>query len=151
MAKTTKAQRNLAEAAEFRAVAKQLLYLGHRDWNDWELDWLGDEVRRRPDYLYTENEWAVLNRLQHNAKSFTGYADYTVPELVRIAYAGRYELGEEDREFVEKLHRWSATDLKRRQIRLLAGICRLFENIGYDDLDEPEQDLHQSGMLDSVV
>lgn len=63
MARITKAQRMLAEALEFRTSAKALLHDRYNDWNDWEFDWLTDEVRRAPDYFYTEKEWAVLKRL----------------------------------------------------------------------------------------
>lgn len=38
MAKTTKAQRQLAEALEFRTSARALLHDRYNDWNDWEFD-----------------------------------------------------------------------------------------------------------------
>ena len=136
MARVTKAQRERAEADEFRAIATALLGVRHNDWDDWQYDWLRDEVRRQSDYIYTEKERAVLDRLQSYAKPFTEYAGYSVPELIAIAYPYRFDLDEDEQEFVEKLHAWGATDLKRRQIQRLAGICRLFERIGRDTLDE---------------
>jgi hypothetical protein len=138
MARITKAQRERAEADEFRALAIALLGDRHNDWNDWEYDWLRDETRRQPDYIYTEKERAVffLDRLQSYAKSFTEYAGYTVPELIAIAYVCRFDLDEDGQELIEKLHVWRATDLKRRQIKRLAGICRRFEKVGRDTLDE---------------
>lgn len=33
------------------------------DWNDWEFDWLTDEVRRPPEYIYSEKEWGILKRV----------------------------------------------------------------------------------------
>jgi hypothetical protein len=74
--------------------------------------------------------------LQSYAKSFTEYAGYTVPELIAIAYVCRFDLDEDGQELIEKLHVWRATDLKRRQIKRLAGICRRFEKVGRDTLDE---------------
>ena len=141
MARMTKAQRELAQSLEFRTIANELLVTRHNDWNDWELDWLTDEIARPADYIYTERERAVLDRLRHNARPFTAYAGYTVPELIAIAYAARYELDEGGQEFIEGIFRWSPTDLKRRQIRRLARICRLFATIEYDDLadDDPQQ------------
>jgi hypothetical protein len=136
MARITKAQRERAEADAFRARAIDLLGVRHSDWNDWEYGWLRDEIHRQPDYLYTEKERAVLDRLQSYAKSFAEYAGFVVPELIAIAYACRFDLDEDGQEFVEKVHAWSATDLKRRQIRRLAGICRRFERVGRDTLDE---------------
>lgn len=136
MVKVGKSERERGEADEFRAIATALLQLRHNDWNDWEHDWLCDEVRRRPDYRYTETERAVLDRLRSYAKSFTEYAGYSVPELIAIAYPYRADLDEDGQEFVEKLHAWGAIDLKRRQIRRLSGICRLFERVARDPLDE---------------
>ena len=37
-----------------------------------------------------------------------------------------------NQEFVEKIHRWNAKDLKVRQIRTLAAICRCVEDIPRD-------------------
>jgi hypothetical protein len=69
--------------------------------------------------------------LQSYARSFTEYANYTVPELIAIAYAYRFDLDEDGQDFVEKLHAWGAIYLKRRQIKWLAGICRHFESVGH--------------------
>lgn len=143
MARLTKAQRKLAEAQKFRATTKTLLYDRLNDWNDWEFDWLTDEARRPPEYIYSDKEHAVLDRLQYYSRPFTQYAGYTVPELTAIAYASRFDFDDHEQEFVEKIHRWGATTLKRRQIRCLAGLCRRFENVGYDplpDRDEPDED-----------
>ena len=40
----------------------------------------------------------------------------------------------------ETLNRWKATDLKRRQIRWLAGLARMFADIGRDYLDYEEKE-----------
>lgn len=101
---------------------------------DWELDWLTDEVRRPADYIYTEKEWAVLERLQRCAVPFSGYVGYTAQELIAIAYRGRFDLDESDQEFIERLHARGPAQLKRRQIRSLAAICRNFDDVGYDPL-----------------
>jgi len=146
MARTTKAQREMARALEFRTSARALLDDPFNDWNDWEVDWLTDEVRRPADYIYSEKEWAVLKRLQHYSKSFSAYADHSVPELVAIAFACRFDFQEHEQEFVETVARWRVTHLKRRQIRWLASLCRRFEDIGYDPLPdyEPEDDVLSS-------
>lgn len=134
MARITKAQRELAEALEFRTIAKALLHDRYNDWNDWEFNWLTDEARQPPDYIYSELEWKKLRQLQRYAQSFKGYAGYSVPELIAIAYVSRFDFQEDELEFAEKVHRWGATHLKLRQIRSLASLCRRFENIGYDPL-----------------
>jgi hypothetical protein len=141
VARLTKAQIAQAEADKFRATVVSLLNIRHPDWSDWEWRWLNDEARRKSDYRYTENEQAVLDRLLVYAKSFAEYAGYSVQELIAIAYPYRYDLNEEEQEFVEQLRAWGATELKRRQIQALAAICRRCENIGRDPLaDHVEQE-----------
>lgn len=138
MSRTIKAQRERAEALEFRTIARALLDDRYNDWDDWEFDWLTSQVHRSPNYIYTEREWKVLKRMQHHSRSFEEYSGYSVPELTAIAYGNRFDFGEYEQEFVEKIHRWGATHLKRRQIRLLASLCRRFETIGYDPLPDYE-------------
>jgi hypothetical protein len=134
--KVGKSEGECDEADKFRAMAAALLELRHNDWNDREYNWLCDEIHRTSDYIYTETERAVLDRLGSCARSFTEYAGYSVPELIAIAYPYRAYLDEDGQEFVERLHAWGATELKRRQIRRLADICRQFEGIERDMLDE---------------
>jgi hypothetical protein len=136
LARLTKAQIAQAEADRFRSTVVSLLNLRHSDWNDWEWRWLNDEARRKADYRYTENEQAVLDRLLVYAKSFAEYAGYSVQELIAIAYPYRCDLNEEEQEFVEQVHAWRATELKRRQIQALAAICRRGEDIGRDPLKD---------------
>lgn len=133
----------LIKAHEFHAKVVELLRTRHADWNDWEETFLLDNAQRPRDYIYSEAQWDVLNRLIAYAKSFRHYNDYTVQELLAIAYPARFDLDEDAEEFLETLTRWKATDLKRRQMRRLAGIARQFVRIGYDDLDyvEEEQEL----------
>ena len=56
--------------------------------------------------------------------------------MIAIAYPYRADLNEEEEEFVTKLHKWGATELKRRQIQDLAKICRRSEAIGRDPLKD---------------
>ena len=104
----TKAQREQAKADEFRRIASSLLNLRHNDWNDWEYEWLHDEVRRRPLYIYTEREHEILDKLSVLSKSFTEFGGYTITELIAIAYPFRFDLDEDDQEFLEKLYGWRA-------------------------------------------
>jgi hypothetical protein len=111
-----------------------------QDWSEWEETFLLDNAQRPDDFIYSEAQWAVLNRLIGYSQSFTHYNDYSVQELLTIAYQFRFDLDEDAQAFVETLHRWKATDLKRRQIKRLAGIARLFVPIGRDDLDYVEEE-----------
>jgi hypothetical protein len=128
----TKAQREQAKADEFRRIASSLLHLRHNDWNDWEYEWLHDEVRRRPLYIYTEREHEILDKLSVLSKSFTDFGGYTITELIAIAYPFRFDLDEDDQQFLEKLYGWRSTELRLRQTRRLARICRTFAGIHAD-------------------
>jgi hypothetical protein len=117
--------RTQIESEQFHAIVVELLRVRHADWNDWEHDeWLLDQAQRPVDYEYSEKQWTLLKRLVARTKTFTQYSGYTVLELVSIVYPARLDLDEPNQEFLEKVYRWNAKDLKVRQIALLAGICR---------------------------
>jgi hypothetical protein len=127
--KKTRAQ---IESERFHATVVSLLRVRHADWTEWEHDnWLLDEACRPQDYVYSEKEWAKLNELVGYSKTVTSYGDYTIPELTKMAYPCRCDLGEDGQEFVDKVRRWNATDLKIRQARRLYSICRIFEPLPY--------------------
>jgi hypothetical protein len=138
----------LLKAFEFHAKLVDLLRTGHSDWSEWEETFLLDNAQRPADFIYSEAQWAVLNRLISYSQSFTQYNGYTVRELLGIVYRFRYDLDEDAQEFVEKLDRWKATDLKRRQIRCLAGYARMFAPIGRDDLDYVNEEDPTLGVVD---
>lgn len=131
-------RRKLIEADRYHALAVSLLLVRHSDWweREWEETFLLDQVQRPDDYIYSESQQAKLKQLKHFSKSFTEYAGHTVQELLSIAYSRRLDLDSEDQEWVETLFGWDATDLKLRQISRLAGICRIYEPIGRDPLND---------------
>jgi len=128
MAKRRKSRAEI-EAIEFVSIVSDLLRVRHADWDDYDIDWLLTNAQRPPDFEYTDKQWAILRCLVARTKTFTAYGDYTVPELIAIAYPLRKIMNEDGEEFIETLHRWLAVDLKVRQIRRLAALCRAFEGI----------------------
>jgi hypothetical protein len=130
----------LIEADKFRASALSLLRVRHADWDPYEREFLDDQVKRPDDYIYTDNQWRFLKRLVSFSKTYNHYAGHTVQELLRIAYSRLLDLDYEDQEFVKKLYGWNATDLKLRQINHLASICRIFEPVGRDALNDAALD-----------
>lgn len=131
-------RRELREADQFHALAISLLCVRHSDWWEWEWEetFLLDQVQRPDDYIYSESQQAKLKQLKSFARSFTEYAGNTVQELLRIAHSRLLDLDYEDQEFVKILYGWNATDLKLRQISRLASICRMYEAIGRDALND---------------
>jgi hypothetical protein len=135
----TKAQRARDRADEFRLTVAELL---HSDtvWSAWEENWLESESRRRPDYIFSEKEHAVLDRMRVAASGpFTNYGGYSVPELIAIAYPWRFDLDEESEAFLETLHETEPAGLTLRPLRRLVGICRIFEGLDLPrDIDPPK-------------
>lgn len=130
----------LLKAYEFHAKVVDLLRTRHSDWSEWEETFLLDNAQRPDDFIYSKAQWAVLPRLISYSQSFKQYNGYAVQELLGIAYQFRYDLDEDAQEFLETLNRWNATDLKRRQIRWLARLARMFADIGRDDRDYEEEE-----------
>jgi hypothetical protein len=126
--------RKLLEADRFQARVISLLRVAHADWNEWEQDWLLDEARRPDDYIYSEKERVILNRLIACATTFTHYSEWSVWEMLDVAYPYRKDLDEDDEAFLEQLRNWRVTDLKVRQISRLARLCRLAEFLPRDEI-----------------
>jgi hypothetical protein len=126
--------RKLLEADRFQAHVISLLRVAHADWNEWEQDWLLDEAQRPDDYIYSEKERVILNQLIACATTFTLYSEWSVREMLDVAYPYRKDVDEDDEAFLKQLHGWCATDLKVRQISRLASLCRLTELLPRDEI-----------------
>jgi hypothetical protein len=132
MAKQPRRSKKLQEADRFRAQVMSLLSEPRTDWNDWEYNWLHSEVRRPEDYVYTDRERTILNRLIARARVFTNYSEHSVPEMAQIAYRYRADLDEDSEAFVKEVCTSGATRLRVREISRLAGIVRLSYALPYD-------------------
>ncbi len=128
-----KRSKKLQEADRFRAQVEALRNEPRTDWNDWEYEWLNSEARRPKDYIYTDKERMILNRLITRARSFTSYAEQSVPELIAIAYRYCADLDEDSEAFINRLHDASPKWLRVREINRLAGIARLSHALPYDN------------------
>jgi hypothetical protein len=126
MAKRRRRSKKLLEADRFHAQVVSLLGEQHTDWDDeFDHPWLFEEARRPDEYVYTDRERVILNRMIARATVFAHYSEHSVRELIDIAYPYPKDLDEDGEAFIEKLHRWRATKLRVRQIDRLAGIVRL--------------------------
>jgi hypothetical protein len=132
MPKQPRRSKKLQEADRFRAQVMTLINEPRTDWSDWEYDWLQSEARRPEDYVYTERERTILNRLIARARVFTHYSEHSVQEMVQIAYRYRADLDEDNEAFVEQVHKSRANWLRVREINRLAGIVRLSYALSYD-------------------
>jgi hypothetical protein len=132
MPKQRRRSKKLQDADRFRAQVMSLINEPRTDWSDWEYDWLQSEARRPEDYVYTERERTILNRLIARARVFTHYSEHSVQEMVQIAYHYRADLDENSEAFVEKVLESKATWLRVREINRLASIVRLSYALPYD-------------------
>ena len=128
--------KKLLEADKFRARVLSLKARHDVDWRPYEEKWLLDEANRRADYIYTDRERKVLNRLCAAATLFTHYSGYSVVELVKMTYQFRAELQYSDEEFLEPHFRMGTTALSVRQIRYLASLYRTRESLQRDEAVE---------------
>jgi hypothetical protein len=132
MAKQPRRSKKLQEADRFRAQVISLVNEPRTDWSDWEYDWLHSEARRPEDYVYTDRERTILNRLIARARVFTHYSEHSVQEMVQIAYQYPADLDEDSEAFVREVHKSKATWLRVRGINRLAAIVRLSYALPYD-------------------
>jgi hypothetical protein len=132
MPKPLRRSKKLQDADRFRAQVMSLINEPRTDWSDWEYDWLHSEAGRPNDYVYTERERTILNRLIARARVFTHYSEHSVQEMVQIAYRYRVDLNEDSESFVEEVHKSKMTWLRVREINRLAGIVRLSYALPYD-------------------
>jgi hypothetical protein len=143
MAKRKKTRQQL-ETERFHATVVSLLRVRHADWTPWEHEWLLDQAQRPPNYVYSEKQWDILNQLVAYSKTVIEYCGYSIPELTRMAYRYRCDLDEDGQEFVDKVHRWNATDLKIRQARRLYHICRISDALPPDY--SPDISIHSQSL-----
>jgi hypothetical protein len=110
--------------AVFRAIAQELLDLEHSDWNDWEWNWLHSMLRYPKTHKYTEAERLKLDQLSWLSEPFTGHDGLTVEQMIATCYRYHLDFGEDDSDFIVKLHNWNAKSLRRRQLWQLVRLCR---------------------------
>jgi hypothetical protein len=137
----TKAQRAQDRADEFRSAVAELLR-SDTIWSTWEENWLVSESRRPAGYIFSDKEHAVLDRMRIAASGpFYNYGDYSVRELIVIAYPWRFDLDEDGSEFLETLNKTEPAGLTLRSLRRLVGICRAFEGLDLPHDIDPPKDL----------
>jgi hypothetical protein len=110
-------------AAQFRSRAAELLKDPY--WLDEGVRyWLEKELRRPPDYIYTENEHAALARIIAASTMFESWDGYTVPELLDNARGYKANGSYEDEVQLDELKARNPTQLRLREMAHLVGFCR---------------------------
>jgi len=137
--------RKVLEAEQFHATVVWLMRSDVK-WSEWEEQWLHDEARRRPGYIYTKTEREILNQLIAVARPFTHYSYYSVQELLRMADRYRADYPEVA-EFLDELKKNGDTKLPVSQIDRLASLVRQSEPLTRDE--EVEEVLRQIRKRDS--
>ena len=92
--------RKLLESDKFREVVHQLVRRTDVEWKYYEENFLHTQVRRPDDYIFSDDQRKVLNRLIAVATVFSQYSEYSVRELFTMTYPFRAEFRYEDEEFL---------------------------------------------------
>jgi hypothetical protein len=110
-------------AAQFRSQAVKILK--DPDWLDEGVrHWLEKQMRREPDYLYTENEHAALRRIIVAATLFDGWDGYSVPELLAAASGYKADGNYEDEQEIDELQSRNVDQLRLGEMAHLVAFCR---------------------------
>lgn len=129
--------KSLLEADKFRATVMFLRLRTDVDWKPYEDNWLETQARRPPDYIFSDKQRKILNRLIAAATLFSVYSEYSVVELIRMAYPFRFEHPfPEDESFLEYHYTNGTTALPVRLVRDLANLYRRRELLQWDEAVE---------------
>jgi hypothetical protein len=123
MARTSKAQRALDRAHEHREALERLI-ANADDLRDWFRDWAESQLRRDRFYIYSDAEHAVLANELDRMKPHTGFAGYSVGDLINAAMAFSSDCDLPDEEFLNRLRVERPSELPRWQLLRLVSICR---------------------------
>jgi hypothetical protein len=110
-------------SSQFRSSAAEILK--DPEWLDEGVrHWLEKQIRREPDYIYTENEHAALRRIIAAGTLFDGWDGYSVPEL--LAAASRYKVdgNYEDEQEINELQSRNVVQLRLGEMAQLVAFCR---------------------------
>jgi hypothetical protein len=126
--------KKLLEADKFRATVMALRLRTDVDWKLYEDNFIETQVRRLDDYIFSDDQRKVLNRLIAAATLFSSYSEYSVIELIKMAYPFRFEHSLlEDELFLEYHYKIGTTALSVRLVRYLASLYRRREPLQRDE------------------
>jgi hypothetical protein len=110
-------------SSRFRSSVAEILK--DPEWLDEGVrHWLEKELRREPDYIYTEIEHAALRRIIVAGTLFDSWNGYSVPE--RLTAASRYKAdgSYEDEREIDVLQSRRVTELRLGEMAHLVAFCR---------------------------
>ncbi len=111
-----------------RSLAITLLKLPEIDpqvmWNDWELDFLAHMAGHRGPESLSQRQVEALVDLRDAAKSFASLGGLNIVTLINESWLARFDLEEDDEQFIVALKASGASTLKRRQALKLLGLAR---------------------------
>jgi hypothetical protein len=98
-------------------LASLLLKSDAAEWTDWEIDFLESMANRRSTDPISTRQREVLVELKNNASSHTKTRDgQSVRALILRCWEARFDLDDEDEQFIVQLYESRATALKSRQL-----------------------------------
>jgi hypothetical protein len=110
-------------SSQFRSSASAILK--DPEWLDEGVrHWLEKEIRREPEYIYTENEHAALLRIIVAGTLFDGWDGYSVSELVAAASRYKADGNREDEQEIDELQSRNVAQLRLGEMAHLVAFCR---------------------------
>ena len=105
-------------------MAKFLLSLTDAEWTDWELDFLDHMSRFEGPEAISQRQREVLFELDAKGRSYSVYQGFSVRHLVAQCYVSRFDLDDENAEFLVRLHETNSQKLKRTALTRLVSCAR---------------------------
>jgi hypothetical protein len=110
-------------SSQFRSSCGEILK--DPEWlNEGVRHWLEKQIRREPEYIYTENEHAALRRIIVAGTLFDGWDGYAVPELLAAASRYKADGNHEDEQEIDELESRNVAQLRLGEMAHLVAFCR---------------------------
>ncbi len=121
--------------AAVASLATFLLNLPDAGWTEWEANFL-DDISHRDEPLSTRQREKLVE-LRDDAKNYTKFDGLSVASLLRDCWIARFDLSEDDEEFIDALKQRSTTSLKKRPLFRLLRCARESDLLhNYVDIDK---------------
>jgi len=113
------------DSVAVNSLAKRLLVIPNRDWNDWELDFLEHMARHRGPDPITTRQGEKLIELRDYSEYHSSVKGFSVASLIANCWLARDDLSTaEARKFIQELKASSVSSLRSRQLAKLLACAR---------------------------
>jgi hypothetical protein len=113
------------DPAAARALAQRLLKVQDKDRTEWESEFLRSTASRPEDYTFNTRQAEKLLEIRDNGEyCSTTREGFSVASLIQQCWIARYDLSDDDTDFIVNLRDSGGTTIKRRHVGRLLRCCR---------------------------